>query len=76
MPFEDLLKPAIRCMACAFIVKLPAPIREEVRIAIRKTIYSDKVIADGLRKIQTKDNLAPSGQTIHSHREKGHADDV
>ena len=74
MPFEDLLTPPRpKCKTCSFIANLPEPTRTEVQAAVAKPIYSERVLAVGMKKIETEYNEAPSDSAIRTHREKGHA---
>ncbi len=73
-PFEELLKPsAPKCKTCSFIANLESPTREEVAAAVSKPIYSEAVLAIGMRKIEGEYNPAPSETAIRNHRNKGHA---
>jgi hypothetical protein len=75
MPFEDLLKPPPpKCKTCAFIANLEPGLREEVAAAVAKPIYSDQVLAVGMKKVETEYNSAPSDTAIRNHRQKGHAE--
>jgi hypothetical protein len=75
MPFEDLLKPPVpKCKTCSFIANLDKDLREEVRAAVAKPLFSDNVLAVGMKKIETEYNLAPSDSSIRTHRQRGHAE--
>jgi hypothetical protein len=72
MPFEDLLKTTPKCKTCAFIANLEPELRIEVAEAVAKPIYSDGVLAIGMRKIESEYNPAPSESAIRTHRQRGH----
>jgi hypothetical protein len=74
MPFEDLLRPAPpRCKTCSFIANLDPALGAEVAEAVRKPIFSDRVLANGMEKVETEYNQAPGETSIRTHRQKGHA---
>lgn len=73
MPFEDLLVPKRPCRTCSFLADLEdRSLAEEIVIALGKPKYSDKVLAAGMKKVETSDNLAPGRTSVSIHRERGH----
>ena len=73
--FEEILNTprAPKCKTCEFIAALDEPLQTEVRTAVGKAIYSNEVIARGLAKIETENNLAPKEGAVRTHRASGHA---